>query len=390
VDQLFGASIHRAIVSSSTPLLQFLIESRALTLLDVNVMWKSVLSCDADTADEITDILVEVSVEFDRELFGQFMDICQSSLANEQKDALQGLIYKVATFVEKYEADKVPNANILKLLDLFWAVFSHPNFPDYKNSLGYYETFSSFLNRNDGVDFVKGRIDDCVNALSALRHAQHTVDEKLASKTLSTLKFLLSLETFRKSVKTFDQFDLPNVVIHEVGRFVAANRETPVQQHGTASTLPPLLDFLGEVSLRLDQLRLYYGASPEVNISITQLDNLWHLFKDDYRCLGCFFDLLSAQPLKPSSGKDGVVSILEEGELEHVFERYVCSADLDWSKCCPKVFFCFAAFFDTLGIPHLVDANSSMCLRGMSTLWSIFTNVGSIGIQQKCEIEQLI
>jgi ubiquitin C-terminal hydrolase len=376
VDQLFGASIHRAIVSSSTPLLQFLIESRALTLLDVNVMWKSVLSCDADTADEITDILVEVSVEFDRELFGQFMDICQSSLANEQKDALQGLIYKVATFVEKYEADKVPNANILKLLDLFWAVFSHPNFPDYKNSLGYYETFSSFLNRNDGVDFVKGRIDDCVNALSALRHAQHTVDEKLASKTLSTLKFLLSLETFRKSVKTFDQFDLPNVVIHEVGRFVAANRETPVQQHGTASTLPPLLDFLGEVSLRLNQLRLYYGASPEVNISITQLDNLWHLFKDDYRCLGCFFDLLSAQPLKPSSGKDGVVSILEEGELEHVFERYVCSADLDWSKCCPKVFFCFAAFFDTLGIPHLVDANSSMCLRGMSTLWSIFTNVG--------------
>ena len=400
IEQAFGSSIHRAIVGNSKGLLDFLAHRDAISLEDLAVIWKSGLSEDADTADEVLTLLAHVALKLDSEKFGQLMDLIYSDVEGPGAP-------RVAVFLEKFnplpQHQGLPS-NSEKFLNLLWAVYQSKSFPTLalKNpsaAENLKQLLSSCICHDAGKSFAIQRIVECVDAIDeecreddeggeegGARSTQEDEGGKEAKprllrkppgkqkNILQLLDFLTSLPVMHSIIDNIQELNLPAKLVAEVGIFVHTNRQAGVNGQNNSEK------YREEISLRLKVIRQYF-AFGNGEIPQAMLDALWTLFQAQPLELDTFFHFLTV-PVRVVSmhlhNRDGMAS-----SREHIFVSYICSPVVDWSKVTSSSgFACFYTHFLELnllpsrtGSQELQHKNGQLQELGLRTLWNIFRTI---------------
>ena len=356
IEQVFGSSIHRAIVGNSRSLLDFLAKRNAFTFDDVIVIWKSGLACDADTADEVLTMLAHVAMKLNDIVFAPLVDFVLECFKKDEGNA--NVVHRVALFLEKFNPVPInPIFNIAKLLDLVWVVYQSSAFSTLKNTDSVFKLLSSCINHTSGKAFAVQRITECVQRLPDLR------EERVFTKAMHLLEFLLSIQSLHTVINELGALSLPDKIVEEIKRFVQANR-------AKCTTPKEKKSYSIEISLRLKNIRLFYSASASVNISQDMLNALWELFKAQSLELESFFGFLYCGTQKVYHLHPMIPT--REAQLD-AFVSYICSEEVDWQNCGPAAFECFYWFFfelNLLGTPEI-----SFQETGLRTLWNIFKRI---------------
>jgi hypothetical protein len=203
LEEVFGASIHRAVVSNSKKLLQFLASNKAITFDDLSAIWKSALLCDADTADEVFVILAMLATQISDELFGKLVQLVVSSLLAEATDP-NGMLSKVASLVEKFpftvEKNLYPAVRVFfsfeTMLELVWSVYTHAGFASLKNQEAITNTMTHCFEQKSSKTAALRRIKDCAETLRS-SCSLGNLDEMAVAAAVNHLVYLLSLRTIQ-------------------------------------------------------------------------------------------------------------------------------------------------------------------------------------------------
>lgn len=367
IDQAFGSSFHRAIVGSSKSLLDFLARRDRISLEDLTTIYKSALSEDADTSDEVLTMLAEVAIKLDGCKFGQLVDLIIRDVQNPDK------FPRVAMFLEKFNPLPLrpPVPDLTRLLDLLWAVYQSKSFPTLvtpKNPLAVeslQHLLSSCMCEEAGKVFAIERISECVDAIE-----EENVRKTPGKKSIQLLDFLTSLPVMNSIIDDIQKLKLPDKLIAELGRFVLSNRseETSLKTSSFEKDFEKAASFSEEIFIRLKVVRQYYGFS-NGNIPRAMLDALWTLFQSQPLELDAFFRFLTV-PVSitaAAADRDGMAS-----SREHIFVSYICSPQVDWSKIKSSAgFACFYTHYLALYNP----TNLELQELGLRTLWTIFRTV---------------
>lgn len=366
VQQVFGSSIHRAIVSSSKVLLLFLTKNSAITVDDIGIIWKSGLSCDADTADEVLTILASIAMEASKDLFASIIDLVSSSLKNETKDPA-GILLKVASFVEKFHPMSLKPIHDMKtLVKLVWLVYTDLNFSTLKNADVIMQVLVACFSDPSGNTVALEHISKCEKELQEW-YAANYADEKAISRTVQLLEFLLSLRFDGTAMEVLQNgMRLADTVICEIRRFLTLNRSRCLSAHDKEW-------YSNQLSMRLKVIRLFYGTSTQIHIPFDSLITLWKLFQSHNSELEQYYKFLVHGMDHNCYGKM-IDLMISRNEQQEVLLTILCSEEVDWASCGPEAYQCFNTYFTAYDVANLSATDHSFD-QITKTLWNIFKNI---------------
>ena len=335
IQEVFGPSMHREIVSRCSKMLFFLAELECITMEHLELIWNAAMRTDEATARALFLTLTGLATKLDKELYSGLIDM-STSILSEQHTVDQ--LNKIVMFAENFDFTIIRLLNEKderKTLELSWALYSSPHRDEFfKNNEQIVDFLSNCLelNANKIEDILFEKISDCAEVLKSFSSSKKNNNAAVVSRVLNTINFLLSLDIANSNnkvlVEMLESCEFGQVVVTEIYRF------TTMTKNGKFSLCSP--DFDKQLSLRLNVLRKFYGLCSEINISVQHIEALWNMLNShpaDIENLFAFFEYgRCASQIQ--------FSAFDEGSLLTVFKTYVCSPIVDWSFCGAHSFSC--------------------------------------------------
>jgi ubiquitin C-terminal hydrolase len=401
LERVFGYhSIHREIVSRSTALLTLLCDEDKLSEGDIHAIWKvgitnpseetysEVLTLLANSALHMSDAALDILVDLVlKTLDPPLTPTTQPSTATAG-NSLNENTMKVAEFLDKIHYEGVKYIRCLtdhakdRVIELVWKLYVNPMVETFKNHNHIEDLLSTCLRFHSNKDnLLINFLEECCASLSLLptspvaHDSVAAVDEKKMARFVHVLEFLLNLcgQHHDASIEEFfvsKQFH--SVILNEVKRYVSTHC------HTTSSSLQlPMI--CHAVKKRLYLLRIAYGISTAIKLSIEQLNELWSIFyipadlpivvKEE------FLHFLKIAGVKDTRGAyDSAYHITE---CYVIFQSMLCDPLIDWSLLSKDSFDCFQTYFNGLLKKNDTDKIHNIRLIGLQTLWKIILHIPS-------------
>ena len=373
MEQVFGLNMHREVVNRSRKMLFFLAENDSVDLDQINLVWKSAMGADIDTAEEILATLVQLLEKLPKSLFVDIIDMVSSNVAALAKEkwseATNNKFSKIMLFIENFDEsnvtafdEKEPN----KVLELAWKLYESPHFDGIKGNEKITMLLQTCFNtdKNESAA-IAVKVKESTETLSTLV-GKKKVDESLASRVVKRIKFLFELRGTADNVELALELQDSNTgecLISEAERFKKFN---------SSQSAVDSASYIQEMKNRLQLLRMFYGIHTSVNIPREVITRLWCLLSEDSGDLEVFFWFLNAgASYSQLSGQP----IYDDGDADFAFKEYVCSPDLDWSKCGFNAFQCLRNFVRTRSEVESINATDLDLI--FDTLWRASLNLPS-------------
>ena len=416
LDLVFSQSVHREVVSRSAKLVMFLSAVDVLKEEHVLQVWKAAMaSPDMEIVEEIFCLLVQVSARLKESLYTVLINTALSTLTSGETNAF----LKVAMFAEKFGSENFRDClNLLsvnaarQLLALVWSIYRHPGFDSLKNSSAIQDLLSRCFALKGGANMALQRAKECSAALETYCAKANesteittptTVEDELAiSRVIHTLQFLISHHVSQSAIENLNAGGFSQIIIGEIKRFSNMNRDRamssppatfppPSARSSSSSSLYSTVSSAGspsctnaamasreryacQLSERLQVMRQFYGHSRTVKIPLTSLHEMWMFMKNSPVEMEEFFSFLT----KGMDNKGALLAMSEYSDCLYIFNHFVCSPDVDWSRCGENAFDCFAKFFNAL---KLIPEGAQPVLQppklGLDTLWLIVVSIPS-------------
>ena len=417
LDLVFSQSVHREVVSRSAKLVMFLSAVDVLREEHVLQVWKAAMaSPDMEIVEEIFCLLVQVSARLKESLYTVLINTALTTLNSGETNAF----LKVAMFAEKFGSENFRDClNLLsvnaarQLLALVWSIYRHPGFDLLKNSSAIQDLLSRCFALKGGANMALQRAKECSAALETYCAKSNesteistptTAEDELAiSRVIHTLQFLISHHVSQSAIENLNSGGFSQIIIGEIKRFSNMNRDramsTPVAtlppppsaRSSSSSSLYSSVSSAGspsctntsmasreryacQLSERLQVMRQFYGHSRTVKIPLSSLHEMWMFMKNSPLEMEEFFSFLT----KGMDNKGTLLAMSEYSDCLYIFNHFVCSQDVYWSRCGENAFDCFAKFFNAL---KLIPEGAPPVLQppklGLDTLWLIVVCIPS-------------
>lgn len=361
---IFGPSTHREIVSRSVCLINFLIEENLLLDVHIQGIWKlGIESMTQDIVDETFNILSSIFPKLSLSHVNLVVSSANQLLLKNGDIEFS----KVATFVEHFSKDsnklflEITNVNtIVSLLQIFWNLFCHERFSEYKNNSQVIELMKKCLMFEKCKSFI---MDHTIESLTIIKN--ESVNSNLVYQQLKCLKFLLSRCADDNIAKKLSELDFDITLIDEIQRYVKEARKV-LQSTISDEIGSNNQKYSDGLSLRLHILRQYYGLSDLVNISIETVNTLWMLLGVDHKDRIEFFKFVSNGCIQ---NEDSQVFGLPN-TLVYILHECICSPMVHWEYCGLETFECFSIYYNTLKEVLYVDKQETLHVA-LETMWVI-------------------
>jgi ubiquitin C-terminal hydrolase len=401
LERVFGYhSIHREIVSRSTALLTLLCDEDKLSEGDIHAIWKvGITNPSEETYSEVLTLLANSALHMSDGALDILVDLVLKTLdppltpnvlPSAALNTLNENTMKVAEFLDKIHSEGVKYIRCLtdhakdRVIELVWKLYLNPLVESFKNHNHIEDLLSTCLRFHSNKDLLLiNFLDECCASLSLLPSspsatndsAAATVDEKKMARFVHVLEFLLNLcgQHHDSSIEEFflsKQFH--SVILNEVKRYVSVHAHT-------SPSSPHIPMICLAVKKRLYLLRIAYGISTAIKLSIEQLNELWSIFyipsdlpivvKEE------FLYFLKIAGVKDTRGTyDSAYHITE---CYVIFQSMLCNPLIDWSLLSKDSFECFQTYFNGLIKKNDTEKIHNIRLIGLQTLWNIILHIPS-------------
>ena len=385
VEDLFGPSIHREVVSRSGVLLSFMADMKGLTQAHVERIWHaSVGQAEAELVEEIHLVLAAlVPYSLSAVLTMHLFTIVQQSVRD-------GALVEALAFVEKLDSRTPPlkmndllvlqgPESVDALLHLLWELLLHPGTRLHKGAKVARTLFAHAIRSIVGTERQRQFLGQCLRTVhqSAGTTAGgggeegEPFDEEGAINALRMTQFLLEVFPAGELAPTLHELatkhQLPDLLFQELRAFKQRQQRQQQQQQGTAlaggAATAAEAVLVERVKLRLDLLRYVHSHADTVKLDFGQLERLWEAL--DSPAEKQLFLLFLAEACRPPSRRNsgpapkaaaaggvrggcGLVPLAFSPAVMWAAFRDIVCARADWTSLGDEAYGCFSTYFTGL------------------------------------------
>jgi ubiquitin C-terminal hydrolase len=394
VEEVFGGSIHREVVSRSVSLLRFLCETNVggggggLTKGHIDLIWNACVGkAEAELQQEIYAMLSTIVTCAPEPLIVY--------LIHKLGQAAQGTGLNEAVALVQVLASKDAISSLTSLntrgamLDLLWSLLQLPAVARSKSSPTLEEAFAPLLRSGqDCTTYLSQFMSECLQHLhvnSCIRTGLLTEAEEAAVlRALQLVQFLLDSTPSELLVKVVEDLSsepapmgsmsgdvpppLPKLLLAELRAFKQRFPHRVGVHIRQDAALPRLTSDLQQ---RLALLRFVHCVSPEVSLSATQLQELWNVLSSPPE-RELFIAFLHSGARFGEAGAS-FYSAFSSHTLLFVFADLICQVS-DWGPLRQLGYKSFNAILQSVVSDNRPEAQPARQL-GLDTLWSITLSV---------------
>jgi ubiquitin C-terminal hydrolase len=349
LESVLGKNLHREVVARSTDLVVLLSDCDCLSEADLRLIWKAGFEQhDRDVMNEVFSLLGTVSPLLSDDLYITLLQLATQEVQKADREGLD----KVGSFLAKI--GDVTDESADALLQVVCEVFSHPYYESISNRKNVEQLLTLCLQSSSNrtqltITYIKKF------AGSFQRADGKSVREPDASRMVDILQYFIAEHTDQTVTEVLHEQNFGAFINGELMRYV---RHARVVLDSLSPSVSPderrthTQAVCAQIRKRLKLLRFYFGKSNLVDMTYSELHDLWLFLVFPHERDEFMLFLAEAGPQDAGHSAhvgDAMTSSLSpafsDQDSRAVFRHILCDPSADWTSLQDEGFSCLEAYF---------------------------------------------